>query len=53
VYVRLSGCLTESCGDDAEVVFACRDLAPAAIVEIVTFIALLQMLHRVQRYYAV
>jgi hypothetical protein len=36
---------------DADVVIACRDLAPAAIVEVVTFIALLQMLHRLGRYY--
>ena len=38
---------------DADVVMSCRDLAPAGIVEVVTFIALLQMLHRLERYYAV
>jgi hypothetical protein len=37
---------------DAEVVAACRELAPAAIVEVVTFIALLQLLHRLESYYA-
>jgi len=37
---------------DSEVVAASRDLAPAAIVEIVTFIALLQLLHRLECYYA-
>jgi alkylhydroperoxidase family enzyme len=36
----------------AEVVAACRELAPAAIVEVVTFIALLQLLHRLESYYA-
>jgi hypothetical protein len=37
---------------DEGVVSACRALAPAAIVEVVTFIALLQLLHRLESYYA-
>ena len=37
---------------DAAVVEACRELAPAAIVEVVTLIALLQLLHRLESYYA-
>jgi hypothetical protein len=37
---------------DEGVLAACRDLAPAAIVEVVTFIALLQLLHRLESYYA-
>lgn len=37
---------------DAAVVASCRDLAPAAIVEVVVFIALLQLLHRLESYYA-
>jgi alkylhydroperoxidase family enzyme len=36
---------------DASVVDACRELSPAAIVEVTTFIALLQMLHRLERYF--
>jgi len=36
---------------DDEVLASCRSLAPAAIVEVVTFIALLQLLHRLQSYY--
>jgi hypothetical protein len=36
---------------DADVVAACRDFAPAAIVEVVTFVSLLQMLHRLERYF--
>jgi alkylhydroperoxidase family enzyme len=36
---------------DAHVVASCRELAPAAIVEITTFIALLQMLHRLECYF--
>jgi hypothetical protein len=38
---------------DPDVVEACRDLAPAAIVEIATFVSVLQMWHRVETYYAV
>jgi alkylhydroperoxidase family enzyme len=38
---------------DEEVVASCRALAPAAIVELVTFIALLQLLHRLESYYPV
>jgi alkylhydroperoxidase family enzyme len=37
---------------DDTVIAACRELQPAAIVEVVTFIALLQLLHRLQSYYA-
>jgi hypothetical protein len=37
---------------DEGVLAACRDLAPAAIVEVVTFIALLQLLHRLESYYS-
>jgi alkylhydroperoxidase family enzyme len=37
---------------DEGVVTACRELSPAAIVEVVTFIALLQLLHRLESYYA-
>jgi hypothetical protein len=37
---------------DEDLVLSCRDLPPAAIVEVVTFIALLQMLHRLEMYYA-
>jgi hypothetical protein len=36
---------------DAGVVDVCRQLAPAAIIEVVTFIALLQLLHRLEAYY--
>jgi alkylhydroperoxidase family enzyme len=36
---------------DAALVAACRDLSPAAIVEVVTFIALLQLLHRLESYF--
>jgi len=36
---------------DTDVIASCRDMAPAAIVEVVTFIALLQMLHRLESYY--
>ena len=36
---------------DADVVAACRSLPPAAIVETVTFVALLQLLHRVGTFY--
>jgi hypothetical protein len=36
--------------DDA-VVETCRALAPAAIVEVVTFVALMQLLHRLHGYY--
>jgi hypothetical protein len=36
---------------DADVVESCRDLSPAAIVEVTTFISLLQMLHRLERYF--
>jgi hypothetical protein len=37
---------------DSTVIEACRELAPAAIVEIVVFVALLQLLHRIGSYYA-
>lgn len=37
---------------DDEVIASCRNLSPAAIVEVVTFIALLQLLHRLESYYA-
>ena len=37
---------------DAAVVESSRGLAPAAVVELVTFVALLQMLHRLSTYYA-
>jgi hypothetical protein len=37
--------------DDA-VIASSRALAPAAIIEVVTFIALLQMLHRLESYFA-
>jgi hypothetical protein len=37
---------------DRAVLDGCRQLAPAAIVELVTFVALLQLLHRVGSYYA-
>jgi hypothetical protein len=37
---------------DGDVVASCRDLSPAAIVEVVTFVALLQLLHRLETYYA-
>lgn len=37
---------------DDQVIAASRNLAPAAIVEVVTFIALLQLLHRLDSYYA-
>lgn len=37
---------------DAAVIEACRELAPAAIVELVAFVALLQLLHRIGSYYA-
>jgi len=37
---------------DEQVIAACRCLAPDAIVEVVTFIALLQLLHRLESYYA-
>jgi alkylhydroperoxidase family enzyme len=36
---------------DADVVASCRELSPAAIVEVTTFISLLQMLHRLERYF--
>lgn len=36
---------------DRAVVEACRGLAPAAIVEVVTFVALMQLLHRIGSYY--
>jgi len=36
---------------DADVVAGSRALAPAAIIEVVTFIALLQLLHRLEAYY--
>ncbi len=36
---------------DEGVIASCRDLAPAAVVEIVTFVALLQLLHRLEGYY--
>src|SRR5579871_4436066 len=36
---------------DAAVIDACRGLAPAAIVELVAFVALLQLLHRVGSFY--
>jgi hypothetical protein len=31
---------------------ACRDLPPAAIVEIVTFVSVVQLWHRVETFYA-
>ncbi len=37
---------------DAEVIASCREMKPAAIVEVVTFVALLQMLNRLESYYA-
>jgi hypothetical protein len=37
---------------DDGVVAACQDLSPAAIVEVVTFVALLQLLHRLSTFYA-
>jgi alkylhydroperoxidase family enzyme len=37
---------------DDGVVAACRDLSPAGIVEVVTFVALLQLLHRLSTFYA-
>jgi hypothetical protein len=37
--------------DDA-VLESCRSLPPAAIVEVVTFVSLMQLLHRVETYYA-
>jgi hypothetical protein len=37
---------------DAAVVEASRSLAPAAIVELVTFVSLAQLLHRLESYYA-
>jgi hypothetical protein len=37
---------------DERVIASCSGLAPAAIVEVVTFIALLQMLHRLESYFA-
>lgn len=36
---------------DEQVIESCRSLSPAAIVEVVTFVALLQMLHRLESYY--
>lgn len=36
----------------SDVVDACRGMAPAALIEIVTFVSLMQLLHRVQGYYA-
>jgi alkylhydroperoxidase family enzyme len=36
---------------DAATIDACRGMAPAAIVELVAFVALLQLLHRVGSYY--
>jgi hypothetical protein len=38
---------------DQDVVAACRDLPPAAIVEIAAFVSVVQMWHRVETYYAV
>lgn len=38
---------------DAATVDACRTLAPAAIVELVVFLGLMQLLHRVSTYYVV
>ena len=37
---------------DRDVIESSRALAPAAIVEVVTFVALLQMLHRLESYYS-
>ena len=37
---------------DEPVIASCGNLSPAAIVEVVTFIALLQLLHRLESYYA-
>ena len=37
---------------DESVTAACAELTPAAIVEVVTFVSLLQLLHRVGSYYA-
>jgi alkylhydroperoxidase family enzyme len=37
---------------DDRLIQSCRELPPAAIVEVVTFIALLQLLHRLESYYA-
>jgi hypothetical protein len=36
---------------DEQVMTACRELTPPPIVEVVTFIALLQLLHRLESYY--
>jgi hypothetical protein len=35
-----------------DVVERCRALAPAAIVEIVTFVSLMQLVHRLEAFYA-
>lgn len=37
---------------DAEVIASCREMKPAGIVEVVTFVALLQMLNRLESYCA-
>jgi hypothetical protein len=37
---------------DAHVVDACRPLAPAAIVEVVTFVSVVQLWHRLEAFYA-
>jgi alkylhydroperoxidase family enzyme len=37
---------------DADVVERCRALSPAAIVELVTFVSLMQLVHRVESFYA-
>jgi hypothetical protein len=36
---------------DVDVVEACRDLAPAAIVETVAFVSVVQLWHRVEAYF--
>lgn len=36
---------------DESVIAACRGLVPAAIVEVVSFVALMQLLHRLESYY--
>jgi hypothetical protein len=36
----------------SDVVEQCRGMAPAAVVEVVTFVSLMQLLHRVEGYYA-
>ncbi len=37
---------------DETVLAACGDIPPAGLVEVVTFVALLQLLHRISSFYA-